>query len=247
MRQRRANKILMSIVLILLCLVLITTSVVSGIFAKYTVSKQILMMFGFESFGLQIEVFVDENIRDRLEAKDITGEGTAQITISNLLMHPGDVFSEALIFKVSGNPTVDAIVKIEASIVNTDNCFDNKFKIDNQAFPTLFSGSETEKPYVPMGFYVNKNYVVKPYSNKTASEITSAIKTESTNAVSGVEYKQGVLLESKKIVSFGFDWQKEWTAVPNSDEIGTWISNQEKAEFTVIYTVTVEQKTEPTN
>ena len=98
-----------------------------------------------------------------------------------------------------------------------------------------------------MGFYVNKSYVVKPYSNKTASEITSAIKTASTSAVSGVEYKQGVLLESEKIVSFGFDWQKEWTAVPNSDEIGTWISNQEKAEFTVIYTVTVEQKTEPTN
>ena len=244
MRQRRANKILMSIVLILLCLVLMTTSVVSGIFAKYTVSKQILMMFGFESFGLQIEVFVDKNIRDRLEAKDITGEGTAQITISNLLMHPGDVFSEALIFKVSGNPTVDAIVKIEASIVNTDNCFDNKFKIDNQAFPTLFSGSETEKPYVPMGFYVNKSYVVKPYSNKTASEITSAINTASTNAVSGVEYKQGVLLDSAKIISFGFDWVKEYGSVPSSDEIGTWISNQEdKATFTVVYTVTVEQKT----
>ena len=247
MRQRRANKILMSIVLILLCLVLITTSVVSGIFAKYTVSKQILMMFGFESFGLQIEVFVDKNIRDRLEAKDITGEETAQITISNLLMHPGDVFSEALIFKVSGNPTVDAIVKIEASILNTNNSFDDKFKITDSAFPTLLEDGETSKAFVPMGFYVNKNYAVNPYSNSTAQQIETAINAVSTSAVSNKLYKQGNEIESEEIVSFGFDWQKEWTAVPNSDEIGTWISNQEKAEFTVIYTVTVEQKTEPTN
>ena len=48
--RRKANKIVMAILLILLCLVLMTTSVVSGIFARFTEERKISMMLGFESF-----------------------------------------------------------------------------------------------------------------------------------------------------------------------------------------------------
>ena len=246
MRQRKANRILMAIVLILLCLVLMTTSVVSGIFAKYTISKQVLMMFSFESFGVTIDIIPSEGLKKAVADGDIRFDGSGNLTVSNLLMHPGDNFADALKFQIKGRPTADAELKVEVTVANEENAFDNAFQITRQAFPSLFEDKAetvTEMPYVPMGFYVGNDYAVSPYSQKTAQEIGAAISAK----VGTKQFAKGVQIENENIL-FGFDWQKDYNKnhLGCYDEIGTWISN-EKPSFTITYKISVEQITDETN
>lgn len=247
MRQRKANRILMAIVLILLCLVLMTTSVVSGIFAKYTISKQVLMMFSFESFGVTIDIIPSEGL------KDAVGDGNIQfdngnLTVSNLLMHPGNDFKDALKFQIKGKPTADAELKVEVTVANEEKAFDNAFRITRLAFPSLFEDKAetvTQLPYVPMGFYVGNDYAVQPYSQVNAQEIGAAISAK----VGTIKFDKSVQIENENIL-FGFDWQKDYNSQKSGsgcyDEIGTWISNK-KPSFTITYKISVEQITGETN
>ena len=246
MRQRKANRILMAIVLILLCLVLMTTSVVSGIFAKYTISKQILMSFSFESFGVTIKIIPSEELKTAVGDSNITFDAAGNLTVSNLLMHPGDNFADALKFQITGKPTADAELKVEVTVANENSAFDNSFKITKQAFPSLFTGGwadKTEMPYVPMGFYVGNVYAVSPYSQKTAQELGAAISSK----VGTMKFNKGVQIQNQDVV-FGFDWQKDYNKDHSGcfDEIGTWISNG-KPSFTITYKISVEQITDETN
>ena len=246
MRQRKANRILMAIVLILLCLVLMTTSVVSGIFAKYTISKQVLMMFSFESFGVTIDIIPSEGLKDTVGVENIKLDAGGNLTVSNLLMHPGSDFKDALKFQIKGKPTADAELRVEVTVANEGNAFNNAFKINKKAFPSLFTGTwadKTEMPYVPMGFYVGNDYAVQPYSQNTAQEIGAAISAK----VGTIKFNKGVPIGEKDIL-FGFDWQKDYNKnhLGCYDEIGTWISNG-KPSFTITYKISVEQITGETN
>ena len=259
MRQRRANKILMSIVLILLCLVLITTSVVSGIFAKYTVSKQILMMFGFESFGVKIDISFSKDLIDLTKTTPpqltITGEDTAQVVIKTLMLRPGDSYDDAITFTISGNPTANAEVKVNTIIGNGkyDNSnpprliseLNSAFTVEKQAFPDFNGVAAGGTVYMPIGFLVNQNYPenLKPYANNvTAESIAQAINS----AVPSKTFTKGIKIDPVHEIKFGFDWQKDVSDISLSNEIGTWISNKTPT-VTVCYEISVEQKTEPTN
>jgi hypothetical protein len=163
-------------------------------------------------------------------------------------MHPGDNFKDALKFQIKGKPTAAAELKVEVTVANKDNVFDNSFKINDQAFPSLFTGTwanETEMPYVPMGFYVGDDYAVSPYSQKTAQEIGAAISAK----VGTKQFAKGVPIGDENIL-FGFDWQKDYNSQKSGsgcyDEIGTWISNK-KPSFTITYKISVEQITGETN
>lgn len=246
MRQRKANRILMAIVLILLCLVLMTTSVVSGIFAKYTISKQILMSFSFESFGVTIKIIPSDELKTAVGDSNITFDADGNLTVQNLLMHPGDNFEDALKFQITGKPTADAELKVEVTVANEGNAFNNAFQITRLAFPSLFEDKAetvTEMPYVPMGFYVGDDYAVQPYSQVNAQEIGAAISAK----VGTIKFNKGEPIGERDIL-FGFDWQKDYNKNHTGcyDEIGTWISN-EKPSFTITYKISVEQITGETN
>lgn len=254
MRQRRANKILMSIVLILLCLVLITTSVVSGIFAKYTVSKQILMMFGFESFGVKIDISFSQDLIDLTKTTPpqltITGEDTAHVVIKTLMLRPGDSYDDAITFTISGNPTANAEVKVNTIIGNGqyDNSnpprliseLNSAFTVEKQAFPDFNDVAAGGTVYMPIGFKVNGNYAVSPYSKDvTAASMQQAINS----AVPSKTFSKGVQIEPHHTITFGFDWQKNYNSGANfTNEIGTWISNKTPT-VTVVYEISVEQIT----
>ena len=93
--MRRANKILMATVAILLCLVLITTSVLSGVFAKFAIKKNTTTTIKLEKFGVTLAL----NTTTGLEGK-IVGESSAQVndgesitvTVSNAKIGPGDFY-----------------------------------------------------------------------------------------------------------------------------------------------------------
>jgi hypothetical protein len=223
-----------------------TTSVVSGIFAKYTISKQVLMMFSFESFGVTIDIIPSKGLIDAVGAGNIQFDESRNLTVSNLLMHPGNDFKDALKFQIKGKPTADAELKVEVTVANEEKAFDNAFQITRLAFPSLFEDKAetvTQLPYVPMGFYVGGDYAVSPYSQKTAQEIGAAISAK----VGTIKFNKGEPIGEKNIL-FGFDWQKDYNSQKDGcyDEIGTWISNG-KPSFTITYKISVEQITDETN
>ena len=54
--MRRANKIFMATVAVLLCLVLISTSIVSGVFARFAITKKAETTVKLEQFGVEIKL-----------------------------------------------------------------------------------------------------------------------------------------------------------------------------------------------
>ena len=253
MRQRRANKILMSIVLILLCLVLITTSVVSGIFAKYTVSKQILMMFGFESFGVSFDIGVSPELIDSTTVK-VDGLGTATVTVTNIWLKPGDSIEDALIFTVGGKPTRDAMVKIDTVVeLNT------VFNVPQTEFPSYLGADTT---FMPIGVYFSKNgdiknYAHNPYSSYEPTIATAKISEAIEKNIPQLTYDATAKAAIKSLpkgtnivwedIKFSFDWPKEYGAgdeLLKNDRIGTWISYKEPT-FTITYYITVEEVVSP--
>ncbi len=147
--MRRANKILMATVAILLCLVLITTSVVSGVFAKYAIKKQASTSVGIEKFGVKVELNYDPNFVAAIGGEDALKNATAStgdsiaVTINRLNIVPGTSFREAIKVKITGDPTV----KVKISIFPDATWNDTQFLVDAGV-----GGLETPTKVVPIGF-----------------------------------------------------------------------------------------------
>ena len=135
--MRKVNKILMATVSILLCLVLISTSVLSGIFAKYVITKKGSASATFKAFGVTLNMTVDETKLKNAGATVKTDEDkhkvTKSVTITGLKMAPGVELDKIINIELTGTPTV--------------NC---RFKLD------IDFDFDTEKFIVPYGEYNNK-------------------------------------------------------------------------------------------
>ena len=141
--MRKVNKILMSAVAILLCLVLITTSVVSGIFARFTIYKKSETSVSFQSFGVNVTMTVDEDgiLKQRVGEDNIIIDkigDSIHVTIQNLTLYPGDgdyyapedatdeqkaeaeklanAFRRAVKFDIGGKAGVPLAIKIYADL-----------------------------------------------------------------------------------------------------------------------------------
>ena len=127
--MRRANKILMATVAILLCLVLITTSVVSGVFAKYAIKKQASTSVGLEKFGVELGITVQPELITTVGTNNVVtvndGENVS-VTITNLTMSPGMKFYDAIKIHADGHTTVATQFKMTFSISFTQD----DFKVD---------------------------------------------------------------------------------------------------------------------
>lgn len=128
--MRRANKILMAAVAILLCLVLITTSVVSGVFAKYAIKKQASTSVGLEKFGVELGITVQPELITTVGTNNVVtvndGENVS-VTITNLKMSPGMKFYDAIKIHADGHTTVATQFKMTFSISFTKD----DFKVDS--------------------------------------------------------------------------------------------------------------------
>ena len=266
--RRKANKIVMAILLILLCLVLMTTSVVSGIFARFIEERKISMMLGFESFGLKVEVFIPQYIQDIAGVSYNEGENPntkeGYVTLSNLWLCPGDAYLDAVTVRVTGKPTTNAKITITPTL-QFGNI--NDFVIDKENFPTMMQ-EESSVVCIPMRFFVNEGDPVagKYYTYSDNASVSQSIENKiklalinrcgyRSNGSNGVykilergkEYK--LEDDTAEIQTFGFDWQKFANESSNGapfDEVGTWISDKEPT-FTITYKISVEQVTEETN
>ena len=125
--MRRVNKILMATVAILLCLVLISTSVVSGIFAKYVIVKDAQISAVIQKFG--VKVYLDTSGAKAAGAvvNPSTNGDEASVSITGLNLKPGDNIYDALKIRFEGSTTVP--LKVTIMFHSTVVLGNNQFRI----------------------------------------------------------------------------------------------------------------------
>ena len=114
--MKKANKILMAIVAILLSLVLLSTSMVSGIFAKFVIQHSAKNTITLGRFGVDVSIIPNttafENAGANVELIKDEANNILSATVTGLKMRPGMDFSDALKVRFEGETNVDAFVII---------------------------------------------------------------------------------------------------------------------------------------
>ena len=180
--MRKANKIIMATVAILLCLVLITTSVASGLFAKFVVTKSGEATITFTKFGVTVTMDASglNKLGATVNAETFKSTGGV-ITISGLTLAPGDYYGKAVKFTFSTKPSVTVKVVITPTITFYDA---NGNVVTNAIYKVpanTIKGTDGEflqaQSYMPIGFTfhynssttVDVNYACLPWSTYTTS------------------------------------------------------------------------------
>ena len=185
--MRKANKILMMTVAMLLSAVLLTTSALSGTLAKYVTSG------GSHSesarvakWGVTVRAWVDDDDIARLRAAGATVNTSetdkAMVTITGLKLKPGDDFSDVIHFEITGKPEVKASVRVYTCVLYTDRVY--------TAFEVPAGVAELDKKtwFIPIGFTFGVNgtndYVAEPwrYYDKNNSPGSGEVGMNKTEA-----------------------------------------------------------------
>lgn len=171
--MQKKNKILMMAISSLLCLTLISSCLVSSVFAKYATNDTTNMEISFKKWGVTITADVKD---DLAKIATVTGEdGSATVTIAGLNMKPGDDFSDAVRFTITGDPEVKCKVTVQTRVrygIDPKNSRLEAMKIADNAglegdwyfmpvgltFGTGYYNS-TSKAYTPVAYGTNLNYV----------------------------------------------------------------------------------------
>ena len=181
----------MKAVAILLTLVLLTSSIVSGTLAKFVVSKDASVGMKLKKFGVELEMTYKSDWATNGKTVIITPTKTGDsmsVTISGLRMIPGDDFPEIVRFKFvdSKKPNTGITVTITQTLVHNKETFRieskveegdpnvGNLKVDKYAMPlgfkfAAYNNSGTE--VIPMG------YVVDPWRLGAASDDDHMNKT----------------------------------------------------------------------
>lgn len=210
--MRKINKIMMMTVAILLSLVLITSSVVSGTLAKYTTSSSASDSARVAKWGVTVEASYGETFRkvvnnenetvDERKVKITPAADGIGVTITNLRMAPGDDFSDAIRFSISGKPEVALRVNIavEMSYINDLSKDKTQDKKANFVVAESFGGLKANTAFVPFGFTcgLSKDGVTPTYEN-------SSIIAPGMGSTIGKTYAQNI---DKKILVKGENTSK---------------------------------------
>ena len=195
--MKKANKILMASVAILLSLVLITTSVVSGVFAKFAIKKNTTTTMKLEKFGVTMEVLDPTNYAKIDTSKTVNDGQNVSVTFNNLIMQPRDGetpgstntgFSTSgyLQIKFSGTPTVITNLKVWVDIELSE-----KFYVPASAFPD--ASEYQNKAFMPIQLYT------KSFLNGTAVSGASTCSTTVWASESGANAQEAVTALEKAL------------------------------------------------
>ena len=267
-KMKKFNKILMMTVAILLTLVLASTSVVSGIFAKYAVTKSGSTEVSLKAFGITLTVAGKSGLSVDKTPSNSSGVNTMSVTVRDLQLTPGQTIDDVVKFTIAANgtdnkPNVSNVkLKIKTTVSGVSN-----FNVTSDNLKTVTSETVTHTTgkYIPIIFTMesgtadaaSSTKILDAWNNPTtvtdtnlANAIAAGIAANSTfgyTATSGVSNSvektiwNGSTL-SVTHISFGFKgWGKETTSVANADAIQTYLSTNSNAKLTVTYTVSLEQ------
>lgn len=253
--MKKTTKRLTMIVAILLCLVLITSSVVSTTLAKFVITKSATTTVGFTNFGMTVKLDVKGLTQASSPAPQQKGDSLIA-TYNQLMLKPGDNLSDLFTITISGTATVKTLITVDVDIEYADE----KFTIPANTF-----GTNTATIYMPAGFKVGGSYASAKISSATAYATpyasNAAAKTEEI-VERALATKLGLTYDDTKMtktldpttdtktisasnVTLGIDWPMDYTTeVPNSNEIGTYLSLHTTPTISKLsIIITVEQTT----
>ena len=116
--MKKANKILMASVAILLSLVLITTSVVSGVFAKFAIRKNTTTTMKLEKFGVTLSLAYSSAFSGAGATVVENSDGNSlTVEIKDFKMLPGDSYADAIKFDFSGKTNVRCRLNIDFDMI----------------------------------------------------------------------------------------------------------------------------------
>lgn len=159
--MRKANKIVMSAVAILLCLVLISTSVVSGVFAKFVINQSTKAQVTFGKFGVNVTITPSNGVK-AYQTSDVEQGMSATMAFDDIPLYPGAEFKDALTIKFEGTPNV----KVKVSVIFHVNYLDSgKTSVTKIIAGTGLVTQDTV--FMPLGFTFGANYVDKDAEQRT--------------------------------------------------------------------------------
>ena len=189
-KMKKFNKILMMTVAILLTLVLASTSVVSGIFAKYVVTKSASTEVSLKAFGIKLTVTgmndADKGITTRVDKKDAQNNSIA-ITVSGVQLAPNEKIDDVVKFTIEkdGGPNVDKVnLKIKTDVTGVDN-----FNVTNDNIKGVTSENLnlTTNKYIPLIFTMESGTA----NANSSTEILSAW-TQPTDGMSDTNFENAI-------------------------------------------------------
>ena len=193
--MKKANKILMAAVAILLSLVLISTSVLSGVFAKFVITDKADISVGFTKWGVTVNLVADEagqlatvNANHGNQAAftatlDSSGNN-ATYEIKNLKLAPGDNLDKIAHFTISGSAEVPLRVYIIFHINFTADDFTIPTNVSEVSYPNIANAKGCCLFPIHFGTYLknptNNTYDFVDISNPFRSSVTTGNVAEGT-------------------------------------------------------------------
>lgn len=261
--MKKNSRIMMKAAAIILCLVLITSSVVSTTLAKYVITKSAETEITFKKYGLQLDVTADSPLV-KVTDSDVKN-GLSVSATYKLAMNPDLATADnALRFVFTKNqPSVSSTVSVsvdvelhEKMLIESDNFTSTVLSADKAFMPIEFKVCSTDASSKgtasTLDSWSNKT-TVEELETHLETEIAKLIKTElgsgyaiDTNATNTVKKSVGTSAitfeDGKKGIGFGFNWPKSTDT--NRSYLETWLAEQFGANdvpITVTYTVSVTQ------
>lgn len=121
--MRKVNRIMMATVSVLLALVLLTTSILSGVYAKFMETDTASINAGFKALGVSVVLTFDET---KITGHSITKTvgttanderaGNYTVALSGVRLAPGDNLDDLVKFHIYGTPNVDVKVNIDVDV-----------------------------------------------------------------------------------------------------------------------------------
>ena len=145
--MKKANKILMASVAILLSLVLITTSVVSGVFAKFAIKKNTTTTMKLEKFGVTMEVSAPNSDVTINTSKTVNDGENISVTLNNIELQSQTNVADFVKFKFSGQTTVKTKLVVRIDVQTSE-----KLYVSSSAFADSSYANYVNKAYMPCRF-----------------------------------------------------------------------------------------------
>ena len=245
-KMKKFSKILMMTVAILLTLVLASTSVVSGIFAKYVVTKKATTTVSLQKFGLTLQVEGKHGTKITNNPTNSTDLAVLSVTVENLYLTPGQALTDVVKFTIGGESNVDKVNMVITATVDAYSPI---------PVPKGVGSLSSETKYLPIAFTAkvgsaDKTLYTAWSTPADAAALQSGIVTGLRNAVNDQTTKTGntatvAICTSKGPSSitnldFGFKWEEKVISNISTDEISTYLA-EKGLSVKVTYTVSLQQ------
>lgn len=193
--MQKKNRILRGIIATVLCLTLVSSCLVSGVFAKYVKTYNTSANITFKQMGVTLSMALD-GVTGEVEND---GNVSLTATIPSLKIGPGDQIYDAIKISVTGTSNVPVDIKMTCKVVYPDG----KDYDENGVAEYGNAYVSNSKCYMPIGFSCKAYGDTKPvaacysWQNKNSSQVSEIIIRNVAEEVFNKTYKSSNSTEVK--------------------------------------------------